>query len=223
MEDQPISPKLIITKELSIARVLVVMIMVFAVGAGVIGTLTLRDVRSKAANTPPSPTPFVEVAVPSPKTALKAPFVRLVSSKDSYTFNTAVPLDLYLSTAATSAAELDVFLTYNPDYLTISKEDIKKEDVFKTIDIDLSEEGTISLSLFVNAQVGHPPVILDTEKKVASLNFKTKSLATDSAQMVIDFRKGNVKKTSLAKYSQTREDKPTNLLQSVESANFAIK
>lgn len=207
----------------SSTRILMVVMSVLGIGAAVAATLTARDLRSSAQVDRPSPTPFaISTSVPSPAINLKTPFVRLTSGKTSYGFSTVIPVDVYLHSGGAATIENYLVLSYNPDLLELNKDDIKNENVYKVIDTVLDEPGKAKITLFVNTQVGHTPVTLDTESKILTLQFKSKTLKADSTQIKIEYDKKNLELSTLTEYSETRKDTPVNLLNSAEGLILSI-
>jgi hypothetical protein len=197
------------------------MMMLLGVAAGVTATLTFRDVRSKADVVSPTPSPLVDIAVPSPTTELDAPYIRLVTAKKQYGLTSQVPVDVYLNTNGVSVMEADIVVTFDPQVLELTKDKITSTDIFKVISVVPPEEGTTTVSLFINPQLGHEPVVLTHEQKIATLLFKTKSVPVAEAHVALTFGRGDLEKTSLVEYSkEVRNSK--NILKAVEGAVFAI-
>ena len=215
------SPQLIVTTEWSLARLLIIFILFLGIGAGVFATLTFRDVRSKAASQNPTPTPLVEVVLPSPNTNLSPPYLRLVVSKKNYGFNASVPVDVYLNTNGSKTVEADIALTFDTNLVDISKSEIVSTGVFKSLNVDEIQDGKVAFSLFVNPQIGHEPITLEKETKIATLSFKTKAL-TGKTQIKFEFNRNDTSKTALIPLTQTRPDKPQNLLTAVEGVDVEI-
>jgi hypothetical protein len=215
--------KLIVHHQWSKARIFVLALLVAGVGASVAATMTVQDLRSKAASILPSPTPLLaSPALPSPRTQLESPYVRLVVPKTNYPFGASVPVDVYMTTGGTPTVEADIALSYNPDFLEIKKSDITVNDVYKSHSIVMDEDGKLQLVLFVDTQVGLAPVSIESEKQVAHLIFKTKALASDKAEIAIDYSKKDTQKTNLTENKEERSSKPVNLFDSVEGVTLKI-
>lgn len=211
--------ELIVHKEVSIARLIIIFVVLIGIGVGVIATLTLRDVRSKAF-TPKSTSESLNV-IPSPTTNLVTPYVRLVANRPTFSFFSTALIDVYLHTGSQDVIEAAVLIRFDPEVLSIAEQDIVFNSFFKSASALVSEE-VLELSLFNNLELGHMPVQNEKEIKIATLNFKTKSIVKDDTVIYIDFEKDNPDKTRLFSANDIRSKSPTNLLESVENISFAI-
>lgn len=214
--------ELILKKEWSFFRIFVLVFLVVGVGIGVFATLTFRTIRGKALVILPTPSPLIEI-IPSPKTNLESPYVRLVTDKSSYGLNSSVPVDVYLNTQDKETVEVDLVIKYDADSLEIDPAKIELEDIYKTIKIDEKDNGILSFSLFIDPQIGHKPVVLSSEKKIATLNFKSGALTKDKVEIKLEFVKGKTTQTSLIEFKEVRPVKLENILNSVESISFSIE
>ncbi|RJR14777.1 hypothetical protein C4579_04115 [Candidatus Microgenomates bacterium] len=211
---------LIVSHEVSAKRLLVLAIGLFGIGATVMGALTVQNVRSKAAVPVVSPSPFVEI-VPPPQTGLVAPFIRLVTMQSKYNLLSTVPVSVYMDTGDQEVSESTVQLAFDPNVLEISQDDIQLEPVFKSMEANIFDN-IITITMFVNTELGYPSVQTQGEQKVATLFFKTKTEPKDRSVIAIDFEKNNPTKTSMFAAGTTRDEEPENLLTNVEEASFAI-
>jgi len=215
-------PDYVVTHEWAIERLLVVLVSALGVGITVLGVLTYQEIRSQAEQLVPSPTPFVNEeikGVPPAKRTLKTPYLRLVTTKSAYGLQTEVPVEVYMSTGETEIVEAQVQLQFDPELVEPGK-DIEHTDVFKTIQINTEEAGTLSFSLFVTPQVGHQPIVAADEVKIATVHFKTKAL--ESEQVEIALETGG-ETSGLFKFTEDRSETAENVLEDSEGASFTIK
>lgn len=213
-------PVLIVKKEYFkwriVGAVLLLVFLLGGMGAGVILTQTNQELRGKA-NTPQViPSPFVFTP---PPTNLEAPYIRLVSRKNTYGFSEKVPVEVYLNTAGKPTMEASLVVTYDPEVLGITDQDIEVTQIFKSAEVEVTKEGEIMMTLFVTSSVGHAPVSTNTDTKIATFNFK--SLTTEKADTEIDFIQNGKSGTTLVSFSQSRED-TKNILQNTEGVKLTI-
>lgn len=214
---------IVIHKEWSIIRVVVFIGIVVGLGVGLFAFQTYRDARSRASMSKATPVsfPLESSLIPSPKTDLIPPYIRLVTTKRQYGFQEMAPVEIYMETGDQEVMEADVALSFDPDLLEISQEYIRVTDVFKVLDVETVEEGTVDFSLFVNPTVGHKPVVAEKEIKIATLNFKIKALEKNEVEIGVSFEKGQMKGTGLIPYTKERGE-IKNILESVEGVVFSV-
>lgn len=215
-------PDYILTHEWAMERLLVVLVSALGVGITVMGVLTYQEIRSQAEQLAPTPTPFVNEeirGVPPPKRTLKAPYLRLVTTKPNFGLQTEVPVDIYMNTDDTEIVEAQIHLTFDPELVELGK-DIEQTDVFKTIQINTEETGIVSFSLFVTPQVGHQPVKVTQETKIATVYFKTKALETEAVEITLET---GGEASGLFAFTEDRSETPENILEDSEGTSFSIK
>ncbi len=217
------SKDIILHKEWSIVRIMALIGIIIGLGAGLFAFKTYRDNRSRASVPKATPVtfPLTSSLIPSPKTDLTPPYIRLVTGQRQYGFQEMAPIEVYLTTGGQEVMEADVSLSYDPDLLEISKENIRATDVFKVLGVESVGDGAVNFSLFVNPTVGHKAVVVEKETKIATLNFKTKALDKNEVEVGISFEKGQTGGTSLIPYSKERGEFK-NILESVEGVVFSV-
>lgn len=215
--------KLLVKREYSILRLMAIGGMIVGIASAVLIGKNSQDVRSRADNPIESPVPFVENRpISSPKTALTAPYVRLVAPKERFNFQEKIPVDVYLSAGQEKIVETTVVISYDQEFVTINdQEDINPSDVFKVMSINDAEDGTVSFSLFVSPTVGHQAVSFENEKKIATLVFTPNTLLSADVDIGFIFEKNDTSLTSLISENATPGD-VTNVLQSVEGVEIKI-
>lgn len=213
----------IVSREWIPIRIALMAGVILGLGALLVAFTTFRGIRGRANAPRAAPTPLsIPTAVPQPKTTLIAPYLRLVTLKEVISLEERVPVDVYLHTNDREVVEANVVVTYDQDVLELGAEDIKATDIFKAVNVQEAEAGTATFSLFITPTVGHQPVSLADEAKVATLNFKAKSLEKQNVRVSVGFSKGDATKTSLTPFSEERVEEPENILESVEGASFEI-
>lgn len=217
------SQNIIVHKEWSVFRIVVLIGIVVGLGAGFFAFQTYRDNWSRASVPKATPVsfPLESSLIPSPKTDLTSPYIRLVTTKRQYGFAEMAPVEVYMETGGQEVMEAGIALSFDPDLLEISQEQIRVTDVFKVLDVESVEDGTVAFSLFVNPTVGHKPVVAEKEVKIATLNFKIKALEINEVEIGVTFEKGQTKSTTLVPYSTERGD-IKNILESVEGVVFDV-
>lgn len=211
-------PELHVSQEMHTARIMMLMILVFGLGAVLFATLTFRDIRSRASVPKPTPESLVSL-LPSPRTALRAPYIRLVTAKEAYSLASQIPVEVYLATDGLPIVETYLSLEFDPTFLSLSEANIEKTQVFKSVESSVHEE-SLTISFFINPELGHTPVIVPEEVKIATLYFKSKTLSTDNTVISIDYEAGNLEKTAI--FGENARENAENLLESVENTSFAI-
>jgi len=215
-------PDYIVSHEWAMERLLMVLVGALGVGITVLGALTYQEIRSQAEQLAPTPTPFVSEeikGVPPAKRTLKTPYLRLVTAKTDFGLQTEVPVDVYMNTGDAEVVEAQVQLEFDPELIEPGK-DIEQTDVFKTIQINTEEAGTLSFSLFVTPQVGHQLVKAAQEAKIATVYFKTKALESEAVEITLKTGKDA---SGLFKFTEDRSENPENILADSEGASFSIK
>lgn len=213
----------IVSKEWIPIRVALMVGVLVGLGALLVAFTTFRGIRGRADTPKAAPTPLsIPTAVPQPKTTLTTPYLRLVTAKDAFKLEERVPIEVYLDTNGREVVEASVVVSYDSDVLEISAEDISVTEVFKAVNVQEVESGKVTFSLFITPTVGHQPVQLEKEAKIATLGFRAKSLEKQNVRVSVEFSKGDATKTSLTPFSEERVEKPENILETVEGASFDI-
>jgi len=212
---------LITHKSLALWRLVSMGLMFGGIIAGFAGIITYRSISGKASVEVPDPTPFVEIET-SNQVDLEMPYVRLSTNKKSYEVESEIPIDLYLNTNGEKTSELRVVIEYDSQYLEFNKADLAVLDIYKAISVEEITEGKIDFLLFITSDVGHNPVNLDRDTKIATLPFRAKG-QVDSLEVDFQFESGNNEFTSLSLFSDDRTRSTLNILEEVEGVTFSIE
>ncbi|MEK7165476.1 MAG: hypothetical protein AAB874_01555 [Patescibacteria group bacterium] len=215
--------EVILEKEWSFWRIGMMVSVLVGIGIGMIAFFTFRDGSGRASVPVVKPTPFSTlIVVPSPRTELVTPYARLVSER-LYHISDKILVDIYAATGNQEVVELTLILTYDPQVLEVNADNIKNAGVFKTINADTKEPGKLILTLFITPTVGHKPIVLHQETKLATVQFKPLVAQQGRVEVNLEYSKGNSQFTTLTPFSSDRPEKPINLLESVEGAVFTIE
>lgn len=212
----------IVVHEWSYWRIGVLVALVAGVITSVVGVMTFQSLSSRAAVEKVAPTPLAIASQPPPATHLHPPYVRLYAQKQEVGFNQSIPVDVYLQTDGQNTQEVNISLSYDADLLRVGEDDVKSTDVYKSINVQNVEDGSIVFSLFVNPQVGHEGVSLEKETKIATITFHTRTEAQAEVVITPEYAKDSIDDTSLVAYSKERPEEIENILESVEGTTFAI-
>ncbi len=199
-------------------RIIVIAATIGAIVATVMALLDLRDLRSRAQITQARPGPFAS----TPAFTLTPPFLALSSSKTTFGFREKVPVAIYLHTASKDTLAADVVVTYDPKILEITQNDIEIEDVYKSVAVESSVSGKLTLSFFIRPEIGHPAVKTGFPSKIATLTFKTKTLETNHSAINLEFDPNADVSTRLIPYAEVRPEKPANILETVAGVEISV-
>ncbi len=214
-------PELIIVNKWHWFKILPISFISIAIIITLIAVKTATDIRSKA-KTMTETKPIASATVPPPSTDLKAPYIRLVTPDQKYGMKQTVPVEVYAITDGQETVEADLEISFDPELLEITSQDIETTEVYKVTNVNLEEKGRLQLSLFVTPDIGQSPVVLTREKVIAKLRFQTKTFPTAQTQINLEFTKNSTKTTSLILYEKPRLKQVTNILESVDGVSFAI-
>lgn len=93
-------------------------------------------------------------------TSLNPPYMRLVNVQ-KFTQDKKIQVDLRVNTSGNPVGAVDAAIEYDPNVLSIKKEDISFSDLLWVHQINRLENGKIEFSFFSNSEKGEP--ILKTE------------------------------------------------------------
>lgn len=176
-----------------------------------------NDFRSRAK---PLETPvLLSSARPTPPADLSAPYLRLVVAQARYLVGETVPVDIYLSTSDKPTMEATVKLKYPADILTLQKDEVVSDEVYKSFQVDMPTDGQATLDFFNTPSVGHKPVITQGEQKIGTLKF---TVIGKSNLVTLDIvkTKSATESSQLVPFSTTRDASASNLLQAVRGVSF---
>lgn len=210
----------LVETEILWTRIVVLLVLFIGIGVGIVGVKQFTSTQSKAGVPQVLPSPLVEVSVPTPLVDSKKPYVRLVTTKEQFSFTETVPVEVYLNTDNQAASELTLIMTYNPEILEFDPAATAIAPIFQTGKLDTQKKGTIILTLFTTSAVGQP-IAVAQETKVAELRFKT--LVTEG-EAPIDLKFDPVNKASsyLLAYDAQKGPDAKNILQAVHGLSFNI-
>ncbi len=195
----------------------------FIVGALSVTALALKesaDVRSRAASQTGSITIDGVEIVPTPKEVLTEPYARVVVGKPTYRVGEFIPVGLFLNTDSQDAVEFTAVLSYDPNAVSISPDEVTSTGVFKVLDVQKTGEGEITVNLFITPEAGQEAIFLPEEQKVATLLFLAVRPVPDTSVHLV-FGEGT-EKTGLYQLNLDPEQPPSSILQSIEGTSFAI-
>lgn len=195
----------IVTQEWSLVRLMLLCGGIMGLVVTVFAVAVFPQLSGKAVEVKFAPSPFIEISIPPAKTALTPPYIRLVIAKPTYTLSTAVPVDVYMNTAGQPVTSAILKFVYDPNTLELNHEVNQNSEFFRSVDVSEESSGTMSVELFVNPELGHEPVRLNEEARVATLLFKTRALKKDAALIALDFMKGNPHKSAFFNNSGGRD------------------
>jgi hypothetical protein len=89
-----------------------------------------------------------------------------------------------VDTGGKETAETRVVVTYDPELLDISRDDIVSSGLYPVINVESAGGGRIEASFFVTAEAGYAPVAVTAEQAVAKFTFRVR----DHAQAVTQIR-----------------------------------
>lgn len=217
-------PALIIKKEYHKWRIaLAILLLIFTLGsllAGVIAVYRNQELRGRASGPVISPSPFITAPSLPPVTDIEPPYMRLFVPRPTYGFSGVVPVEVYLNTDDQPTMETTVVVTYDEEAVEIADTDIETADVYKSMSADTSEPGKVMLTLFVTPAVGHKPVATTSDTKIATLNFRTRTLEK-KVWIDLAFTRGSDRFTTLVPFSEKREG-IKNILQNAIDTQFTI-
>ncbi|MBI4058288.1 hypothetical protein HY408_00810 [Candidatus Gottesmanbacteria bacterium] len=212
----------ILTSEWNPGKLLLLSIIVFiAVGGVGIYLFSIKSVPKKSESVTPVPT-FSTAPTPIEPLNTTPPYVRLVVSEQTFGLRESVPVEVYLNSGDRRVVELDIVVTYDQETLEIAESDINFEKIFHVSGIEAIGEGKVMFSLFNETDIGHLPVMLPTETKVATLYFKTLTLEKVGVPINLIFNKGKNTGTRLIEYEPEDEKQVTNILESVHNLDIII-
>lgn len=198
-----------VTTHFHFSRILISGFVVLGIVAGVFVVLNQRDVRGKAQGMPQ------ELPVLPATQELTPPFLRLGVAQTEFSLREKIPVGIYLHSGGLPVMESRIVVTYDPDIVEITADQIKLEPVFHTIQVESIERGKIVLVLFINPTSDQQPIVADSEVRIASLAFSPREVTTGTQL--------NIEPSELVEYSTTRADEVTNLLKSVAGIEIQIK
>lgn len=198
-----------VTTHIHFSRILLSGFVVLGIIVGVFVVLNQRDVRGKAQGLPQ------ELPVLPATQELTPPFLRLGVAQTEFSLREKIPVGIYLHTGGLPVMESRIVVTYDPDIVEITADQIKLEPLFQTIQFETVERGKVVLVVFVNPTSDQKPVVADREMQIASLAFSPRELTTDTRL--------TIEQSELIEYSTTRVDEATNLLKSVSGIEIQIK
>jgi len=157
-----------VTHEWHIGRIVTLVALVSGLIVGSFAVFTSQELRSRATLSVSTPSPLVEIK-PSPPIDLEAPYIRLVTNKQSYSKNDRVIVDIFVDTGNQPVMETDVVIVYDEKSLTLDESSVQNAPVFKSVQSDFSTKDQVKLSFFVTPSVGHKPIKTEGEVKIGSI------------------------------------------------------
>lgn len=201
-----------------VLQMLMLFLIVGAMSVTVLAFKESADVRSRAASQTGTITIEGVENIPSPNETLIEPYARLAAGKSSYKVGEFVPVGLYLNTDAQDAVEFTAIISYDPNALSITTNEVTSTNIFKVLDVQQDKEGEITVSLFITPEAGQEAVFLPEEQKVATLLFKAVRPVPDTV-LQIDL---GPNKSGLYQINLDPEQPPASILESVDGVSFAI-
>lgn len=209
--------KLEVSTQWLLGRVVFIVLGIVGLIFFLIAALSGQDTRSRATQVAHSPAPDAQSI---PASDLESPYIRLFTGKKEYRYGEKVPVDVYFHSGSSEVVEVTLALEFDSTVLQFDPQDVVITDVFKSVQASADESSKAIVSFFVTPQVGHAPVTVGQETKIATLTFSVAALESTETTLSLQFEKGATHLTTIVPYST--EHKVENSLKNVEGVSFTI-